>query len=187
MLGAGSTGGADPGLRRTFASSPARTAASPRRASTGSHGATSSRSSAVTWVDGAQGPRSSRGSLVPRGLGRFGSVGGNGNDLLGADAWVRGEQLGCDRLDIRSLDLGDCPEVDEIAHADRHDGNDRDSEDRAPEARDAGSDEKREENKDRVQADAVAHEPRLAEVHEDRLDPEEDDRDRDEHPGAEQG
>ena len=61
----------------------------------------------------AQRPRSSRGSLVPRGLGRFGSVGGNGNDLLGADARVRGEQLGCDRLDIRSLDLGDCPEVDE--------------------------------------------------------------------------
>src|SRR5450759_2805998 len=91
MLRTGSTGGADPCLRWTFASSPARTAASPGRESTGSRGATSSGSTGVIWVDETQGARLSRGSLVPRGLGRFGSVGGNGNDLLGADTRVRGE------------------------------------------------------------------------------------------------
>ena len=41
------------------------------------------------------------------------------------------------------FDLGDCPEVDEVAHEDGDDSNDRDPEDRAPEARNFGSDEKR--------------------------------------------
>ena len=65
-----------------------------------------------------------------------------------------------------------------VAHEDPDHRDDRDPEERAPDAGDLRADEQSDEHEDRVEPEGVAHEPRLEPVDDDRLGHEQDDRDR---------